>query len=45
MDKENQFVAAELSSDLVNELKLFENKLAEQTNKKVVVIAYEKDEE
>ncbi|XJZ28748.1 hypothetical protein ACF5W4_08160 [Bacillota bacterium Lsc_1132] len=45
MDKENQYVAAELSPDLVYEIKSFEDKLAEQTNKKVVVIAYEKDED
>ena len=44
MDQENQYVAAELSPDLVNALKSFEEKLAEQTHKKVVVIAYEKDE-
>ncbi|MGG5253571.1 hypothetical protein ACQYAD_08750 [Neobacillus sp. SM06] len=45
MGEENQYVAAQLSPNAVNELKLFENKLAEQTNKKLVVIAYEKDED
>jgi hypothetical protein len=43
MYRQNDYVAADLSSNEVNELKSFEEKLSEQTNKKVVVIAYEKD--
>ncbi|WP_161487165.1 hypothetical protein [Neobacillus mesonae] len=44
MDSEKEFVAADLSSNLINEIKSFEQKLSEQSQKQVVVIAYEKDE-
>lgn len=44
MDKENHFVAASLSTNLINEIQSLEEKLSEQTHKKVVVIAYENDE-
>ncbi|MFS0777455.1 hypothetical protein ABC255_15820 [Neobacillus sp. 3P2-tot-E-2] len=44
MNKEKDYVAAELSSNLVSEIKSLEEKLSEQANKQVVVIAYEKDE-
>ncbi|HYK71887.1 MAG TPA: hypothetical protein VEV44_01985 [Pseudoneobacillus sp.] len=44
MDKNNHFVAASLSPELISEVHLLEEKLSEQTNKKVVVIAYENDE-
>jgi hypothetical protein len=43
MNNEKDYVAAELSSNLVNEIKSLEEKLSEQANKEVVVIAYEKD--
>ena len=45
MAKQNEYVAAELSQNLVSELKSFEEKLSEQSHKNLVVIAYEKDEE
>lgn len=44
MNQDNQYVAAELSSNLVSEIKSLEEKLSEQANKEVVVIAYEKDQ-
>ena len=44
MNKEKDYVAAELSSNLVSEIKSLEEKLSEQANKEVVVIAYEKEE-
>ncbi|MGZ4160541.1 MAG: hypothetical protein ACXVNF_07070 [Neobacillus sp.] len=44
MDKENHYVAASLSTNLINEIQSLEEKLSEQTHKKVVVIAYENDE-
>jgi hypothetical protein len=43
MDKENQYVAASLSPNLINEIKSLEEKISEQAHKKVVVIAYEND--
>lgn len=43
MDKESDYMTAELSSNLVSDIKSFEEKLSEETNKNVVVIAYEKD--
>jgi hypothetical protein len=45
MAKQNDYVAAELSQNLVSELKSFEEKLSEQSHKNLVVIAYEKDKE
>ncbi|WP_176699720.1 hypothetical protein [Neobacillus massiliamazoniensis] len=45
MNPENQYIAAELSSNLVSEIKSLEEKLSEQANKEVVVIAYEKDQD
>jgi hypothetical protein len=43
MDELKDYVAADLSSNLVSEIKSLEEKLSEQANKEVVVIAYEKD--
>ncbi|WP_186328617.1 hypothetical protein [Bacillus sp. X1(2014)] len=43
MENENQYVAASLSPNLINEIKSLEEKLSEQAHKKVVVIAYEND--
>jgi len=43
MDREKEYVAADLSSHLINEIKSLEEKLSEQSQKEVVVIAYEKD--
>jgi hypothetical protein len=45
MHNENDYVAADLSSNLVGEIKSLEQKLSEQANKEVVVIAYEKERE
>jgi hypothetical protein len=45
MEKENDYITAELSPELVNEIKSLENRLSEEAQKKVVVIAYEKDDE
>ena len=42
MDKEN-YVAADLTSNLVTEIKSLEEKLSEQANKEVIIIAYEMD--
>jgi hypothetical protein len=44
MANQKEYVAAELSKNLVSELKSFEDKLSEQSHKNLVVIAYEKDE-
>ncbi|WP_180954560.1 hypothetical protein [Bacillus sp. V5-8f] len=43
MKTDNSYTSADLSASLVNEIKSLENKLSEQTDKDVVVIAYEKD--
>lgn len=43
MDNQIQYVAAELSPNLVNEIKSLEEKLSEQAKKDVLVIAYEKE--
>jgi len=43
MDREKEYVTADLSSHLINEIKSLEEKLSEQSQKEVVVIAYEKD--
>jgi hypothetical protein len=43
MVKENQYVAATLSPNLINEIQSLEEKISEQAHKKVVVIAYEND--
>ncbi|WP_199484574.1 hypothetical protein [Peribacillus glennii] len=43
MKNDKSYTAADLSTNLVNEIKSLENKLSEQTHKDVVVIAYEKD--
>jgi hypothetical protein len=45
MSKENEYVAANLPQDLVSELKSFEERISEEYNKNLVVIAYEKDRE
>ena len=45
MPKNNDYVAADLSNNLVSELKLFEEKLSEESQKKLIVIAYEKDDD
>lgn len=42
MTKENNYTAADLSAHEINELKSFEEKISQQANKEVVVIAYEK---
>lgn len=36
--------AVNLSEDLVEDVKIFESKLREETHKDVVVVVYEKDE-
>ena len=45
MERENEYVAADLSPDLVDEIQSLEQKLSEDAHKKVVVIAYEKEDE
>lgn len=45
MENSNEYKAAELSQRLVNELKSFEEKLSDQLDKNLVVIAYEKEAE
>jgi hypothetical protein len=45
MEKENEYIAADLSTNLVNEIKSLEDRLSEEAHKKVVVIAYEKEDE
>ncbi|WP_195891879.1 hypothetical protein [Neobacillus dielmonensis] len=44
MNEEKEYVAADLSSNLINEIKSLEEKLSEQAQKEVVVIAYEKED-
>lgn len=43
MEKDNQFVAADLSPNLVSEIKSIEEKLSRQSEKDVIVIAYERE--
>lgn len=43
MNHEQDYTAANLSQDLVNDLKIFENKLRDEANKDVIVVAYEKE--
>lgn len=43
MNNQKDYVAADLSSNLVTEIKSLEEKLSEQANKELVIIAYEKD--
>lgn len=43
MEKDNQFVAADLSPNLVSEIKSIEEKLSRQSDKDVIVIAYERE--
>ncbi len=45
MNQENHYVAASLPPNLVDEIQSLEGKLSEQSDKKVVVIAYENKEE
>ncbi|WP_162878773.1 hypothetical protein [Peribacillus butanolivorans] len=45
MISEQDYTAANLSQDLLNELKSFENKLGQDANKELIVIAYEKEKE
>ncbi|MDM5317289.1 hypothetical protein QUF49_14865 [Fictibacillus sp. b24] len=45
MDQNKEYAAANLSEDLVSELQYFEEKLRGQSNKNLIVIAYEKDSE
>jgi ABC-type histidine transport system ATPase subunit len=43
MEKDNEYTAADLSPELVNEIKSLEERLSEEAKKKVVVIAYEEE--
>lgn len=43
MENKKDYVAADLSSNLINEIKSFEERISEESDKDVVVIAYEKD--
>jgi hypothetical protein len=42
MEKDNHYDAADLAPNLISEIKSLEEKLSEQANKNVVVIAYGK---
>ncbi|MEH7503723.1 hypothetical protein V7152_17200 [Neobacillus drentensis] len=44
MDQENQYIAADLSNQLIGEIKSLEERLSEEAHRKVIVIAYEKEE-
>jgi hypothetical protein len=43
MNDNNKYSAANLDSGLVKELKTFEDKLSQQSQKDLVVVAYEKE--
>lgn len=43
MTPEQEYTAASLPQDLVNDLQNFENKLRDEANKDVIIIAYEKE--
>lgn len=43
MNSEQDYAAASLSQDALQDLQQFESKLRTETNKEVIVIAYEKD--
>ena len=45
MEKDIHYAAADLSPNLVSEIKSLEEKISEQANKNVVVNSYEKDSE
>ncbi len=43
MNQDLDYTAASLSQSLVDDLKNFENKLRDETNKELIIIAYEKE--
>ena len=43
MNPEQDYTAANLSQDLIDNLKNFETKLRDEANKDVILIAYEKE--
>ena len=43
MNPEQDYTAANLSQDLIDNLKSFETKLRDEANKDVILIAYEKE--
>ena len=43
MRPEQDYTAADLSQDLIDDLKSFENKLRDEANKDIIIIAYEKE--
>lgn len=43
MNLDQDYTAANLSQSLVDELKNFENKLRNDSNKELIIIAYEKE--
>ncbi len=43
MNSEQDYTAASLSQSLVDDLKTFEDKMRNETNKDVIIIAYEKE--
>ncbi|MGG4154892.1 hypothetical protein [Peribacillus muralis] len=45
MTSEQDYTAANLSPNLLDELKSFESKLGEEANKELIVIAYEKEKD
>lgn len=44
MEPVQDYTTANLSPDLVNDIKNFESKLRNEANKEVIIIAYEKDQ-
>lgn len=43
VNPEQDYTAANLSQDLIEDLRSFENKLRDEANKDVIVVAYEKE--
>jgi hypothetical protein len=43
MDNKNQYIAASLSQNLVDDIQSMEENFRKKTNKEVILIAYEKD--
>lgn len=43
MNPKQDYAAANLSQALLNDLKSFESKLRDETNKEVIIVAYEKE--
>ena len=44
-EQEQDYTAAHLSADLLDELKSFEDRFRDEANKELIVIAYEKEQQ